>query len=44
MVSGIVAVILNQLLPQEAIEVADDSEKDSGSVEVTDVEKQDHKA
>jgi xanthine/uracil permease len=43
LVSGIVAVILNQLLPQEAIEVVHDSVEDSDSVEVTDAEKQDHK-
>jgi len=41
LISGIVAVILNQLLPQETTEVVDDLEEDSA--EVIDAEKQDHK-
>lgn len=40
MISGIVAVILNQILPQEAAEVVEEEED---SVEVVDSEKQDHK-
>jgi hypothetical protein len=39
LVSGIVAVLLNQILPQEAAEVVEEED----SAEVIDTEKQDHK-